>query len=177
MLSLFLILLYALPLIGLISSLVPQVSLDSGSCWGCRPFMTGNFHSSSTPMPTLKSVYLCGSVIYSLFKAQLMVPVTRANNMSAIFGTPPASVAPSTHASYPISYPWSCMFTFLPNISQRHFFFFSLQSLPLLESLIHTFLLSLVFCFKISPTGLLNSCVSPFLSFLNPTAKFVPPET
>lgn len=107
----------------LVSSLLLShryLSLDSGSCWGCRPFMTGNFHSSSTPMPTLKSVYL-----YSLFKAQLLVPVTRANNMSAIFGTPPALVAPSTHASYPISYPWSCMFTFLPNISQRHFFFFS----------------------------------------------------
>lgn len=163
----------------LVSSLLlshKYLSLDAGSCWGCRPFMTGKFHSSSTPTPTLKSVYLCGSVIYSLFKAQLMVPVTRANNMSAIFDTPPALVAPSTHTSYPISCPWSCMFTFLPNISQRHLFF-SLQSLPLLESLIQTFLLSLVFCFRISPTDLLNSCVSPFLSFLNPTAKLVPPET
>ena len=56
-------------------------------------------------------------------------------------------------------------------ISLRGAFF---SAFPLLESLIQTFLLSLVFYFKSSPTGLLNSCVTPFLSFVNSAANSVP---
>lgn len=56
-------------------------------------------------------------------------------------------------------------------ISLRGAFF---SAVPLLESLIQTFLLSLVFYFKSSPTGLLNSCVTPFLSFVNSAASLVP---
>ena len=96
--------------------------MDSGPCRSCRSFETGTFHSSSTPWPTLKSVYLWGSVTSGLFKAQLMVPVTRTNNVGAIFDTLPTLVALSIHASYPIRSPRSCMLILPPNISQRHLF-------------------------------------------------------
>ena len=76
-----------------------------------------------------QSVYLCGSVTSGLFKAQLMVPVTRANNMGAIFDSLPELVALSIHASYPVRSPRSCMLIFPPNILRGTYF----SAVPLLD--------------------------------------------
>lgn len=118
--------------------------------------------------PKPKSVYLFDSLISVLSMTQPIVPIMGAKNTGLIFDILSSLVAPKTHTSYWIRRVWSCMLIFLLNIFQRYFFLSSSTA----RSLAQIFL-SLVCHFNGSQTGLLNSCTSPFLSFVCPAAKLV----